>query len=96
MFLLERTGRHTKNESLSKNDKERLAMKRDDMPLPLPKRVANPRIRDDQALHEFNSNSDKMHRSTSVDALHKHGLITADLSVHARIDSTGYIRLFYE
>ena len=48
--------------------KERLAMKRGDMPPPVPKRVANPRIRDDQAVHEFCSNSDKMHRATSDDA----------------------------
>ena len=50
------------------NDEERLAMKRGGMPPPVPKRVANPRIRDDQALHEFYSNSDKMHRATSDDA----------------------------
>ena len=50
------------------NDEERLAMKRGDMPPPVPKRVANPRIRDDQALVEFYSNSDRMHRATSDDA----------------------------
>ena len=50
------------------NDEERLAMKRCDMHPPMPKRVANPRIRDDHALHEFYSNSDKMHRATSDDA----------------------------
>ena len=50
------------------NDEKRLAMKRGEMPQPLPKRVANPRIRDDQALHGFFSNSDKMHRATSDDA----------------------------
>ena len=49
--------------------KKRLAMKRGDMPPPLPERVANPRIRDDQALHEFSSISDKMHRATSDDAV---------------------------
>ena len=43
-------------------------MKRGGMPPPLLKRVANPRIRDDQALHEFYLNSDKMHRATSDDA----------------------------
>ena len=37
------------------NDEERLAMKRGDMPPPVPKRVANPRIREDQALQEFPS-----------------------------------------
>ena len=50
------------------NDEERLAMERGDMPPPVPKRVANSRIRDDQALHEFFSNSDKMHRASSDDA----------------------------
>ena len=49
------------------NDAERLAMKRGDVPPPSPQRVANPRIRDVQALHEFNSNSDKMRRATSDD-----------------------------
>ena len=49
------------------NDGERLAMKRSDMPPPLPERVADPRIRDDPALNEFNSNSDKMHRATCDD-----------------------------
>ena len=47
------------------NDEEWLAMKRGGMSPPVPKRVVNPRIRDDQALHEFYSNSDKMHRATS-------------------------------
>ena len=47
------------------NDEERLTMKRGDLPPPLPKRVANPKIREDQALHEFYSNSDNMHRATS-------------------------------
>ena len=50
------------------NDEDRLAMKRGDMPPPFPKRVANPRIRGHQALHESYSNSDKMHRATSDDA----------------------------
>ena len=49
-------------------DEERLAMKRGDMPSPLPKRVANPIVREDQVLQEFYSNSDKMHRATSDDA----------------------------
>ena len=43
-------------------------MKKGDMRPPLPKRVSNPRIRDDQALHEFFSNSDKMHHASSDDA----------------------------
>ena len=42
-------------------------MKKGDMPPPLPGRVADPRIRDDQALQEFHSNSDKMHRATLDD-----------------------------
>ena len=49
------------------NDKDRLAMKRGDMPPPLPQRVANPRIREDQALRSFHSKSDKMHRPTPDD-----------------------------
>ena len=55
MLSLERIGRHTD---------ERLAMEKDDMPPPVPERVANPRTREDRALHEFHSNSDKMHRAT--------------------------------
>ena len=43
-------------------------MKQGDMPPPVPERVANPRIRDDRAVQEFQSNSDKMHRATSDDA----------------------------
>ena len=43
-----------------KNDEDRLAMKRGDMPPPLPQPVANPRIREDQALQEFHSKSGKM------------------------------------
>ena len=35
------------------NDEDRLAMKRGGMPPPLPQRVANPRIGEDQALQEF-------------------------------------------
>ena len=49
------------------NDEERLAMKRGDMPPPVPERGANPRIREDQALQEFHSKSDKMHRATPED-----------------------------
>ena len=51
----------------TENDKERLAMKRGDRPPPVPKRVANPRIREYQALQEFHSKSDKMHRATPED-----------------------------
>ena len=46
------------------NDEDRLAMKRGNMPPPLPQRVATPRIREDQASQEFHSNSDTMHRAT--------------------------------
>ena len=40
------------------NDEDRLVMKRGEMPPPLPQRVANSRIREDQALHTFYSNPD--------------------------------------
>ena len=50
------------------DDEERLAMKQGDMLPPVPERVASPRIRDDRAVQEFQSNSDKMHRATSDDA----------------------------
>ena len=49
------------------NDEDRLAMKRGDKPPPLPRRVANPRIREDQAVQEFYSKWDKMHHATSDD-----------------------------
>ena len=52
-------------------DEERLAMKIGDMPPPLPWRVSNPRIRDDQALNGFFSSSDKMHRPKSDDVYTK-------------------------
>ena len=42
-------------------------MKRGDMPPSLPQRVANPRIREDQALQDFHSKSDKMHRAAPGD-----------------------------
>ena len=58
---------HQARESIE-DDEERLAMKKGEMPPPLPKRVPNPRVRDDRALHEFFSNSDKMHRATPDDA----------------------------
>ena len=52
------------------NDEERLAMKRGDKPPPVPERVADPSIREDHAVQEFRSNSDK------------HGSIVADLPSH--------------
>ena len=66
------------------NDEERLAMKRGDMPPPLPHRVANPRVREGQALQEFHTDSDKMHRADSDDTpTHKHCLTLANLSSHS-------------
>ena len=50
------------------DEEERLAMKRSEMPPPLPNRVPNPRSRDDRALHTCFSYSDNMHRATSDDA----------------------------
>ena len=50
------------------DDEERLAMKIGDMSPQLSRRVPNPRIRDDRALHDFFTNSDKMHRASSDDA----------------------------
>ena len=52
------------------NDDEWLAMKRGDKPPPVPERVADPIIREDHAVQEFRSNSDK------------HGSIVADLPSH--------------
>ena len=49
------------------DDEERLAMQTVDVRPPLARRVSNPRIRDDQALNGFFSNSDKMHRAASDD-----------------------------
>ena len=41
------------------DDKEMLAMRQGDVPPPVPERVSNPRIREDRAVQEFQSNSDK-------------------------------------
>ena len=49
------------------DDEDRLAMKKSDMPPPVPERIANPRIREDQAFQEFHSNSDRMHSATFDD-----------------------------
>ena len=49
------------------NVEERPATKGGDMPPPVPKRVNNPRIREDQAQLEFHSNSDRIHRTTPED-----------------------------
>ena len=37
----------------NEDDDERLAMRKGDMPPPVPERVANPRIREDRAVQEF-------------------------------------------
>ena len=52
-------------------DDERLAMRKGDMPPPVPARVANPRIREDRPTQEFRQNSEKMHHATSEDAYTK-------------------------
>ena len=62
-FLLNNS--ELKCEQGHEDDEERLSMKISDMPPPLPGRVSNLRIRDDQALNEFCSDSDKMHRAAS-------------------------------
>ena len=49
------------------DDDDRLAMKEGDTPPPVPERISNPRIREDQAFQEFHSNSDRMHSATSDD-----------------------------
>ena len=53
------------------DDDERLAMRKVDMPPPVPERVANPRIREDRAVQDFRQNSEKMHHATSEDAFTK-------------------------
>ena len=50
------------------DDDERLAMIQRDMPPPVPERVANPRIRENRAVHDFQRNSEKMHRATHEDS----------------------------
>ena len=49
------------------DDDERLATRRRDMPPPVPERVANPKIREDRAVQDFQSHSEKMHRVTHED-----------------------------
>ena len=53
------------------DDDERLATRQSDMPPPAPERVANPRIREDRAVQDFQCNSEKMHRATYEDAYTK-------------------------
>ena len=50
------------------DDEEMLVMRQGDMPPPVPERVSNPRIREDRAVQEFQSISDKVHHATSEDA----------------------------
>ena len=49
---------------LVEDDDERLAMRQRDMPPPVPERDANPKIRDNRAVQDFQRNSEKMHRAT--------------------------------
>ena len=51
----------------TENDEERLAKRKGGVPPPLPRRIDNPRIREDPKLLEFFSISDKIHRATSED-----------------------------
>ena len=67
-LLLEQRGHHVRYEGLLKKDEERLAMQKGDVPPTLPKRMDNTRMREDQALLEFYSKSDKIHRVTFQDA----------------------------
>ena len=53
---------------LIEGDDEQLPMKQSDMPQPIPERVANPRIREDPTVQDFQRNSEKMHRATHEDA----------------------------
>ena len=50
-----------------KGDRERLVMRQGDMPPSVPERVANPRIREDRAVQDFQCISE-MHRATYEDA----------------------------
>ena len=50
------------------DDDERFAMTQSDMPPPVPERVANPRIREDRVVQDFQWNSEKMHRATCEEA----------------------------
>ena len=69
------------------DDDERLATRRGDMLPPVPERVANPRIREDRAVHDFQYNSEKMHRATTVPPAktptQEHGLIIVEASSYS-------------
>ena len=43
-------------------------MRQSDMPPPVPERVANPSIREDRAVQDFQKNSEEMHRATDEEA----------------------------
>ena len=62
------------------DDEERLAMRQCDMPPPVPERVTNPRIRADQAVQDFQWDSEKMLRATYEELTQQHGLIIAEAS----------------
>ena len=65
---LERTEHPIRHGEPIEGDEERLAMRQGDMLPPVPERVANPRIREDRAVQDFQCNSEKMHRATCEDA----------------------------
>ena len=73
----------TSERELVDHDDERLAIKIGDMPPPLPGRVSNPKIRDDQALNDFARTRTRCTVLHLMMFPHKHGLITVDhLSSH--------------
>ena len=62
------------------NDEERLAMKKDDMPPPVPERVANRKFEKIKHYRNFIRTRTGCTVPPLTTLLHKHGLITADLS----------------
>ena len=66
--LRERIDRPIKHGNLIGDDDERLVMRKDDMLPPVFERVANPRIREDRAVQDFQRNSGKKHRATLENA----------------------------
>ena len=60
-------------------DEERLTRKKGDMPPPLPRKIDNPRLREDPALMEFYSNTDKIHTPPLGMLMHMHGSITVSI-----------------
>ena len=57
-------------------------MSQSDMPPPAPERVANPRIRKDQAAHCFQQISETMHCATPKTPTRKHCSTVAEVSAH--------------